>query len=110
MPIRKVPTEEFLIVEVPTEKFPRNKTAAANITAPAVNTITTHIVVPAASIIIPTTHVIAPAASIIARDTPYLKKQSVSRTYFTRNPPLHARDTRYFCKKGVSQTETHTLN
>ena len=98
MPIRKVPTEEFLIVEVPTEKFPRNKTAAANITAPAANTITI------------TTHVIAPAASIIARDTPYLKKQSVSRTYFTRNPPLHARDTRYFCKKGVSQTETHTLN
>lgn len=46
-------------MEVPTEKFPRNKTAA-NITAPAANTITTHIIVP--------------AASIIARDTPYLKK------------------------------------
>ena len=44
-------------MEVPTEKFPRNKTAA-NIT----NTI------------IITTHIIAPAASIIARDTPYLKK------------------------------------
>ena len=60
-------------MEVPTEKLPRNKTAA-NITAPAANTITTHIIVPAASIIIPTTHVIALAASIIARDTPYLKK------------------------------------
>ena len=62
-------------MEVPTEKFPRNKTVA-NITAPAANTITitTHIIVPAASIIIPTTHVIAPAANIIARDTPYLKK------------------------------------
>ena len=36
------------IVEVPTEKFPRNKTTAANITAPAANTIiiTTHIIVP----------------------------------------------------------------
>ena len=61
-------------MEVPTEKFPRNRTTVANITAPAVNTITTHIVVPAASIIIPTTHVIALAANIIARDTPYLKK------------------------------------
>ena len=63
-------------MEVPTEKFPRNKTTAANITAPAANTIiiTTHIIVPAASIIIPTTHVIALAANIIARDTPYLKK------------------------------------
>lgn len=61
-------------MEVPTEKFPRNKTTAANITAPAANTITTHIIVPAASIIISTTHVIAPAANIIARDTPYLKK------------------------------------
>lgn len=59
-------------MEVPTEKFPRNKTAA-NITAPAANTITTHIIVPAANIIIPTTHVIALAASIIARDTSYLK-------------------------------------
>ena len=63
-------------MEVPTEKFPRNRTTAANITAPAANTIipATHIIVPAASIIIPTTHVIALAASIIARDTPYLKK------------------------------------
>ena len=42
------------IGKVPTEKFPRNKTAA--------NTITI------------TTHVIALAANIIARDTPYLKK------------------------------------
>jgi hypothetical protein len=50
------------IGKVPTEKFPRNRTTAANITAPAAN------------IIIPTTHVIALAASIIARDTPYLKK------------------------------------
>ena len=49
-------------MEVPTEKFPRNRTTAANITAPAVNTITI------------TTHIVVPAASIIARDTPYLKK------------------------------------
>ena len=33
-------------MEVPTEKFPRNRTTAANITAPAANTITTHIIVP----------------------------------------------------------------
>ena len=44
------------------EEFPRNKTTAANITAPAANTI------------IITTHIIVPAASIIARDTHYLKK------------------------------------
>ena len=56
-------------MEVPTEKFPRNKTTAANTIIPA-----THIIAPAANIIIPTTHVIVPAASIIARDTPYLKK------------------------------------
>ena len=56
-------------MEVPTEKFPRNK-------IPAANTIisTIHIIVHAANIIIPTTHVIALAANIIARDTPYLKK------------------------------------
>ena len=93
MPIGKVPTEEFLIVEVPTEKFPRNKTAAANITAPAANTITI------------TTHIIVPAANIIARDTDYFFKKGVSLTEIL---PLHhffARDTRYFCKKGVSRTK-----